>query len=132
MKRIRGLNYWPLHKVLREKYRFKEEEARAFADFLLPMLEWDPEKRASAQTMLNHPWLNMKSDFESRLTPEELKEQLEKEKELEEKEQIANDFKAKQEEVRVEMSKLELSDKDLNQADDELSTFSGSALFNDS
>lgn len=48
LRRIGGLNYWPLHKVLHEKYRFKEDEAIAFADFLLPMLEWDPEKRASA------------------------------------------------------------------------------------
>lgn len=132
LKRIRGLNYWPLHKVLHEKYRFKKEEAKAFADFLLPMLEWDPEKRASAQTMLNHPWLEMKLDYDSRLTPEELKAELEKDKEREEKEQIANDFQAKQEEIRVEMSKLELSDGCLNQADDELSTFSGSALFNNS
>lgn len=73
LKRIRGLNYWPLHKVLREKYRFKTDEAHAFADFLLPMLEWDPEKRASAQTMLKHPWLNMASNYDTRLTPEEHK-----------------------------------------------------------
>jgi len=58
LKRINGLNYWPLHKVLHEKYRFKEEEAKAFADFLLPMLEWDPEKRASSAQMLSHPWLD--------------------------------------------------------------------------
>ena len=48
LKRIRGLNYWPLHKVLHEKYRFKESEAKAFADFLMLMLEWDPEKRATS------------------------------------------------------------------------------------
>lgn len=76
LRRIRGLNYWPLHKVLREKYRFKQDEAKAFADFLAPMLEWDPEKRASAQTMLSHPWLNMESNYDSRLTPEELQQQL--------------------------------------------------------
>lgn len=49
LKRIKGLNYWPLQKVLEQKYKFKKEEAVAFADFLLPMLHWDPEKRASAQ-----------------------------------------------------------------------------------
>ena len=27
LKKIQGLNYWPLHKVLAEKYKFKEEEA---------------------------------------------------------------------------------------------------------
>lgn len=48
LKRISGLNYWPLSKVLMEKYRIKEEEAKAFSDFLTPMLEWYPEKRATA------------------------------------------------------------------------------------
>jgi serine/threonine-protein kinase SRPK3 len=42
------LNYWPLRKVLVEKYHFKESEAVAFAEFLTPMLEWYPEKRATA------------------------------------------------------------------------------------
>lgn len=27
LRRIRGLNFWPLKKVLVEKYRFKEHEA---------------------------------------------------------------------------------------------------------
>lgn len=27
LRRIRGLNYWPLKKVLIEKYKFKEREA---------------------------------------------------------------------------------------------------------
>jgi serine/threonine-protein kinase SRPK3 len=42
--KIRGLQHWPLKKVLMEKYRFIESEAEALADFLLPMLEWYPEK----------------------------------------------------------------------------------------
>jgi hypothetical protein len=49
LRNIQGLNYWPLKKVLQEKYRIKEAEAIAFADFLKPMLEWYPEKRATAQ-----------------------------------------------------------------------------------
>ena len=48
LRRIRGLNYWALSKVLQQKYKFKPKEAKAFADFLIPMLAWDPEKRASA------------------------------------------------------------------------------------
>jgi serine/threonine-protein kinase SRPK3 len=48
LRKIKGLNFWPLKKVLIEKYRFKVPEAAAFADFLLPMLNWDPAKRASA------------------------------------------------------------------------------------
>jgi len=53
LRRIRGLNYWPLKKVLTEKYRFNETEAHSFAEFLIPMLNWDPDKRASAETMLD-------------------------------------------------------------------------------
>lgn len=48
LRRISGLNYWPLKKVLMEKYRIKEHEAEALADFLTPMLEWYPEQRATA------------------------------------------------------------------------------------
>jgi serine/threonine-protein kinase SRPK3 len=48
LRRIRGLSYWPLKKVLVEKYRFKESEAQAFADFLIMMLDWNPDKRVSA------------------------------------------------------------------------------------
>lgn len=58
LKKVTGLNYWPLKKVLMEKYRIKEEEAVAFAEFLGPMLEWYPKDRASALKMLSHPWLN--------------------------------------------------------------------------
>ena len=38
LRRINGLHYWPLQKVLEEKYKYKRSEAKAFADFLLPML----------------------------------------------------------------------------------------------
>jgi hypothetical protein len=37
-----------LERLLKEKYRIKPIEAKALADFLLPMLEWYPHKRASA------------------------------------------------------------------------------------
>jgi len=48
LQRIRGLQHWPLKKVLIEKYSIKEEEAEELSSFLLPMLEWYPEKRATA------------------------------------------------------------------------------------
>lgn len=78
LRRIKGLNYWPLHKVLHEKYKMKEADARAFADFLLPMLEWDPEKRASAQDMLNHPWLHCESKYDTRMSEEEIEVKIKK------------------------------------------------------
>jgi serine/threonine-protein kinase SRPK3 len=40
LRRISGLNYWPLKKVLTEKYLIREDEAQALNDFLLPMLDW--------------------------------------------------------------------------------------------
>ena len=48
LRKISGLNYWPLKKVLMEKYRIKEEEAIGLSEFLVPMLGWYPEKRATA------------------------------------------------------------------------------------
>jgi serine/threonine-protein kinase SRPK3 len=71
LRRIRGLTYWPLKKVLSEKYRFKELEAGAFADFLLQMLVWDPDRRQSAQRMLEHPWLKMTANYEYKMSDEE-------------------------------------------------------------
>jgi serine/threonine-protein kinase SRPK3 len=49
LRKINGLTFFPLRKVLTEKYRFKEKEAEALSDFLLPMLTWHHDRRASAQ-----------------------------------------------------------------------------------
>ena len=38
------------------------------------MLEWDPEKRASAQDMLKHPWLQAESNYDTRMSSEEIAE----------------------------------------------------------
>ncbi len=78
LRRIRGLSYWPLKKVLIEKYRFKELEAQAFADFLILMLDWNPDKRVSAQKMLEHPWLKMQSNYDTKMTEEELHDYLQR------------------------------------------------------
>lgn len=57
LRNIDRLDFWPLHEVFHEKYSFGKEESRAIAEFLLPMLEPDPKKRATAAQMLKHPWL---------------------------------------------------------------------------
>jgi serine/threonine protein kinase len=54
-----------------EKYRIKEHEADALTDFIMPMLEYYPEKRISAQELLKHPWLNMPADFDYLMTDRE-------------------------------------------------------------
>lgn len=43
--------------MLREKYHIKEEEAKRISDFLHPMLELVPERRANAGGMAGHHWL---------------------------------------------------------------------------
>uniref|UniRef100_A0A1B0CJI0 non-specific serine/threonine protein kinase n=1 Tax=Lutzomyia longipalpis TaxID=7200 RepID=A0A1B0CJI0_LUTLO len=57
LKHITGLKPWGLVAVLTEKYEFSYEDAYKFADFLLPMLRYDRDERASAQECLQHPWL---------------------------------------------------------------------------
>jgi hypothetical protein len=41
LRRIKGLQYWPLKKVMMERYRFIESEADAFSEFMITMLSWD-------------------------------------------------------------------------------------------
>jgi len=60
LKRIRRLKFWPLDRLLIEKYKFSDSDAREFADFLRPILDFAPEKRPTAQQCLQHPWLNRK------------------------------------------------------------------------
>ncbi|XP_036362910.1 SRSF protein kinase 2 isoform X21 [Octopus sinensis] len=57
LRHITKLKPWGLNEVLREKYEWNEKDAREFSDFLLPMLVFDPAKRATALESLNHPWL---------------------------------------------------------------------------
>jgi hypothetical protein len=38
----------PLHLML---------QAKPFADFLLQVLRWEPDSRATAEQLLKHPWL---------------------------------------------------------------------------
>ena len=71
LRRIKGLSFWPVKKVLTDKYFIREEEAQAFADFLLPMLEWHHDRRATAQEMLKHPWLNMPDNYDFKFTKKE-------------------------------------------------------------
>ncbi|KAH0497503.1 hypothetical protein TgHK011_004802 [Trichoderma gracile] len=58
LRNIHRLRHWALPDVLREKYHFKEDEAKRISAFLTPMLELVPEKRANAGGMAAHPWLD--------------------------------------------------------------------------
>lgn len=57
MRRILKLKPWGLKDVLVEKYKFSISDSIEIADFLLPMLQLQPEERADAGGMINHPWL---------------------------------------------------------------------------
>ena len=72
LRRIKKLVYYPLKSVLVEKYHFKEKEAKALSDFLMPMLEYYPEKRASARELLRHPWLTMPPNYDYLMSEAEI------------------------------------------------------------
>ncbi|XP_065097799.1 SRSF protein kinase 1b isoform X4 [Paramisgurnus dabryanus] len=57
LRHITKLKPWGLMDVLVEKYEWSREEAQNFADFLLPMLDLVPEKRATAAECLRHSWI---------------------------------------------------------------------------
>lgn len=44
--------------MLAEKYEFSEQDAKDMADFLLPILDFVPEKRPTAAQCLLHPWIS--------------------------------------------------------------------------
>ncbi|XP_016331824.1 SRSF protein kinase 1-like isoform X3 [Sinocyclocheilus anshuiensis] len=57
LRHITKLKPWGLQDVLVEKYEWPREEAQNFSDFLLPMLDLIPEKRATAAECLRHSWI---------------------------------------------------------------------------
>ena len=117
LRRIRGLQFFPLKKILVKKYHFKENEAEALSDFMMPMLEYYPEKRASARQMLNHPWLKMPANFDFKMS----------ELEIEKRTMIENTRKSFIPENKNDNNDNEYdkdreiisSDSELNEADDE-------------
>ncbi|XP_072026102.1 SRSF protein kinase 3-like isoform X2 [Amphiura filiformis] len=57
LRHITKLKPWGMYNVLTEKSEWPHEGLEQFASFLLPMLEFDPAKRATAAKCLKHPWL---------------------------------------------------------------------------
>ena len=58
LRNIHRLRHWALADVLREKYHFTMEESRRIAEFLLPMLELEPVRRANAGGMANSTYMD--------------------------------------------------------------------------
>uniref|UniRef100_A0A8C6V4F5 non-specific serine/threonine protein kinase n=1 Tax=Naja naja TaxID=35670 RepID=A0A8C6V4F5_NAJNA len=47
-----------LYHILVDKYSWPKPQATHFTRFVLPMLEYAPERRARADKCLQHPWLS--------------------------------------------------------------------------
>ena len=108
LKRIRKLVYYPLIKILTEKYHFKENEAKALNDFIMPMLEYYPNKRITARELLRHPWLNMPADYDCKISDIE----------VEKKKMIQDNIKKdiNEEEEEEDITKL----RDVNSSDESI------------
>uniref|UniRef100_A0A224X9I0 non-specific serine/threonine protein kinase n=2 Tax=Triatominae TaxID=70999 RepID=A0A224X9I0_9HEMI len=57
LRHISWLKPWDLYDVLTDKYNWAPQDAKDFAAFLRPMLDFDPNRRATAADCLQHPWL---------------------------------------------------------------------------
>lgn len=57
LRNISRLRHWALADVLREKYHFNVQEAKAIGNLLYPMLELLPVDRVNAGGMANHTFL---------------------------------------------------------------------------
>ncbi|KNE59420.1 CMGC/SRPK protein kinase [Allomyces macrogynus ATCC 38327] len=58
LRNIHRLKMWPLTSVLVEKYAFSRTEADRLANFLLPMIDLYPDRRATPAASLRSPWLS--------------------------------------------------------------------------
>uniref|UniRef100_A0AAQ5YPP2 non-specific serine/threonine protein kinase n=1 Tax=Amphiprion ocellaris TaxID=80972 RepID=A0AAQ5YPP2_AMPOC len=58
LRHISSLKPWGLFEVLLEKYEWPLDQAAQFSDFLLTMLDLQPERRATAAQCLQHAWLH--------------------------------------------------------------------------
>ncbi|TRY72837.1 hypothetical protein DNTS_009528 [Danionella cerebrum] len=58
LRHISNLKPWALFEVLLEKYEWPLDQAAQFSDFLLTMLDFLPENRATAAECLQHPWIS--------------------------------------------------------------------------
>jgi serine/threonine-protein kinase SRPK3 len=57
LRHIHKLRFWPMESVLHDKYLLPRADSEMIASFLTPMMRLNPEKRARAIDMVNHPWL---------------------------------------------------------------------------
>jgi serine/threonine protein kinase len=57
----------PLKQLLIEKYHFRETEAEGLADFISKILQWEPKDRWTASQLLDHYWLKMIPNYNTKM-----------------------------------------------------------------
>lgn len=67
MIHIGELKPWDLYSMFTQKYFWTEKNAREFADFLTPMLDYNTKRRVTAYECLHHEWIQI-----SRIEPDAL------------------------------------------------------------
>lgn len=93
------------------------------ADFLIPVLQWEPTKRPSAETLLSHPWLTMPDEYNHKMSDLEfqkfnLKQQTEaQEAEAEKQQDLKAGFVEKVDEIGI--GELVDDDSEIADADEE-------------
>ncbi len=96
----------------------KEEEADALNDFIMPMLEYYPEKRISAEELLKHPWLNMPTNFEYLMSDREYEKMMMIKKNAKKEKNLNNNNNNGNNDELIKQDLIE-SDIEINMADDE-------------
>ena len=117
LKRIKDIRHLSLKNILVKKHHIKENEAQSLVDFLMPMLEYYPEKRISAKELLKHSWFNIPTNDDGKLNDcEILKMKMDEEYLFDE----VDEYIYYKNELNCDLTKdVYLSDSELNEADDE-------------
>ncbi|NXD32219.1 SRPK kinase, partial [Spelaeornis formosus] len=58
LRNINRLRLWPMISVLKEKYLMEHDDAELLTSFLVPMMNYYPDQRATAADLIKHPWLD--------------------------------------------------------------------------
>jgi len=58
IKNLDKINRMSIYNILIKQHLFSETHAKSIAEFLSTVLQYNPQKRATAEEMIKHPWLN--------------------------------------------------------------------------
>lgn len=64
LKKVAELHLFPIKEMLTTRYKIGHRQAQEISDFLVLMLEVEPEKRITAEACLRHPWLQPRNPLQ--------------------------------------------------------------------